>query len=41
MINEVKFSKYIETNEFVEDINLDDFIKCKNFTCQYFYSYSI
>ena len=29
MINEVKFSKYVETNEFVEEINLDDFIRCK------------
>jgi hypothetical protein len=28
MINEVKFSKYVDTNEFVEEINLDDFIRC-------------
>ena len=27
MINEVKFGQYIDTNEFVENINLDDFIR--------------
>ena len=27
MINEIKFSEYIDTNAFVESINLDDFIR--------------
>ena len=27
MINEVKFSKYAETNQLVDSINLDDFIR--------------
>ena len=27
MINEVKFGQYIDTNEFVDSINLDDFIR--------------
>ncbi|CAF1079452.1 unnamed protein product, partial [Brachionus calyciflorus] len=27
MINEVKFSEYVDTNKFVETINLDDFIR--------------
>lgn len=27
MINEVKFSEYVDTNKLVETINLDDFIK--------------
>jgi hypothetical protein len=31
MVNEVKYSKYVETNEFVTEINLDDFIKRKAF----------
>lgn len=28
MINEVKFSKYVDTNEYVEAIDLNEFIKC-------------
>ena len=31
MINEVKFSKFVDTNEYVEEINLDELIKCS--TC--------
>ena len=27
MINEVKFSEYAETNQLVDSINLDDFIR--------------
>ena len=27
MIDEVKFSRYVDTNEYVEAINLDDFIR--------------
>lgn len=30
MINEVKFSTYIDTNTYVEDIDLNDFIRCKS-----------
>lgn len=30
MINEVKFSQYVDTNEFVDSINLDDFIRRTN-----------
>lgn len=29
MINEVKFSTYIDTKTYVEEIDLNDFIKCK------------
>ena len=27
MINEIKFSEYAETNQLVDSINLDDFIR--------------
>ena len=27
MLNEVKFSRYVDTNEYTETIDLDDFIK--------------
>jgi cilia- and flagella-associated protein 251 len=30
MINEVKFSKYVDTNEYVDAIDLNEFIKCNN-----------
>ncbi len=29
MLNEVKFSTYVDTNTCVENIDLNDFIKCK------------
>ena len=29
MVNEVKFSKFIDTNQYEEAINLDDFIRRK------------
>jgi hypothetical protein len=29
MTNEIKFSRYVDTNEYVEEIDLNDFIKCK------------
>ena len=29
MINEVKFSTYIDTKTYVDEIDLNDFIKCK------------
>lgn len=30
MLNEVKFSKYVDTNEYTDSIDLDDFIR-RNF----------
>jgi hypothetical protein len=27
MLNEVKFSRYVDTNEYTDTIDLDDFIK--------------
>ncbi len=30
MINEIKFSRYVETNDYVSTIDLNEFIKRKN-----------
>ena len=29
MVNEVKFSEYVDTGKYISEINLGDFIKCE------------